>query len=45
MPLNSGSYNSAYKALEGIAELDIAALKQYLEKRKKAVATTNTVRN
>jgi len=40
VPLNSDSYNSTYKALNGKAELDITTLKQYLEKKKKVVATT-----
>lgn len=40
VPLNSDSYNSTYKALDGKAELDITMLKQYLEKKKKVVATT-----
>ena len=40
VPLNSDSYNSTYKALNGKADLDITSLKQYLEKRKKVVATT-----
>ena len=40
VPLNSNSYNAIYKALNGKADLDITALKQYLEKRKKVVAAT-----
>lgn len=40
IPLNSDSYNNVYKALDGKAELDITLLKQYLEKRKKVIATT-----
>lgn len=40
VPLNSESYNSTYKALDGTAELDVTMLKQYLEKRKKVIATT-----
>jgi integrase/recombinase XerD len=40
IPLSSDSYNSAYKALEGKADLDITTLKQYLDKRKKVVTTT-----
>ena len=43
IPLNSGLYNSACKALNGKAELDITALKEYLEKRKKIVATAPSV--
>jgi len=43
IPLNSGLYNSACKALNGKAELDITALKEYLEKRKKIVATATSV--
>ena len=39
IPLNSDSYNHAYKALNGKAELDITLLKQYLEKRKKVIVT------
>jgi integrase/recombinase XerD len=37
--LNPESYNHLYKALNGKAELNITSLKQYLEKRKKVVAT------
>jgi site-specific recombinase XerD len=42
VPLNPASYNCAYKALDGKAALDITLLKQYLEKRKKVVASTIT---
>lgn len=42
IPLNPDSYNCAYKALDGKAALDVTLLKQYLEKRKKVVATTIT---
>ncbi|MEI9943774.1 MAG: tyrosine-type recombinase/integrase [Chitinophagaceae bacterium] len=43
VPLQPESYNQLYKALKGRAELDIAELKQYLEKRKKAAATTTSL--
>ena len=39
VPLNRDSYNRICKALHGKAELDITALKQYLEKRKRVEAT------
>ena len=39
VPLNRDSYNRICKAFNGKAELDIAVLKQYLEKRKKVEAT------
>jgi integrase len=38
VPLNPDSYNKVFKALRGKAELDVTALKQYLEKKKLAAA-------
>src|SRR5687767_3805024 len=39
VPLNRDSYNRICKAFDGKAELNLTALKQYLEKRKKVEAT------
>ena len=38
VPLNAGSYNNVYKALNEKVDLEVTALKEYLEKRKKVAA-------
>jgi len=42
VPLNSDSFNNVFKALKGKAVLDITELKQYLERRKKVIATATS---
>ncbi len=39
IPLNAGAYNQLNNALNGKADLDITALKQFLQKRKQVKAT------